>query len=93
MNDLISRTKLMEALDKKCTRYENHLVVPGWWTAMEVIEEQPTVDVEVVHGKWTLHDDGSATCSNCRRRSLWVWDFDNSDNFCKHCGADMRGRY
>ena len=47
--------------------------------------------VEAVHAKWKLHDDGSATCSNCRRRSLIVWDFDNHDNFCRHCGAKMDG--
>jgi hypothetical protein len=52
---------------------------------------QPTADVvEVRRGKWKLHDDGSATCSECGCRQLHIWDFDNHQNFCGVCGADMR---
>lgn len=40
-------------------------------------------------GKWTLHGDGSATCSECHFRQAWVWDPDNWQRFCGHCGAEM----
>lgn len=43
-------------------------------------------------GKWRLNKDGSGTCSECHRTRSDVWDMDNWDNFCSHCGADMRGR-
>lgn len=46
--------------------------------------------VEVKHGEWTLHPDGSGTCSNCNRTQKSVWDMDKWQKFCGHCGADMR---
>lgn len=41
-------------------------------------------------GKWRLNKDGSGTCSECHRTRNDVWDMDNWDHFCSHCGADMR---
>ena len=46
--------------------------------------------VEVKRGEWKLHPDGSGTCSCCNRTQKSVWDYDNAQNFCGHCGADMR---
>lgn len=46
---------------------------------------------EVKRGEWKLHPDGSGTCSCCNSTQKSVWDFDNAQNFCGHCGADMRG--
>lgn len=43
------------------------------------------------HGGWELNKDGSATCKLCGKTQKNVWDFDNYQNFCGHCGADMRG--
>lgn len=52
---------------------------------------QISADVRpVVRGKWTLNKDGSGTCSECGRVQTSCWDIDNWDNFCHHCGADMR---
>ena len=45
----------------------------------------------VVRGKWTLHDDGSGTCSECGIRQMLVWDDDNWMNYCGNCGACMEG--
>ena len=56
----------------------------------EQIRAQPTADVvEVRHGKWELHNDGSGTCSHCKTRQKHIWDFDNSQNYCGRCGAKM----
>lgn len=56
------------------------------------IADAPTADVvEVKRGEWKLHPDGSGTCSCCNRTQKSVWDYDNAQNFCGHCGADMRG--
>lgn len=50
-----------------------------------------SLDVRPVkHGKWTLNKDGSGTCSECGFVQNNCWDLDNWDNFCHHCGADMR---
>ena len=62
-------------------------------SVLDSIDAQPTADVvEVKHGEWVSHHpDGSAICSVCGRKQKDVWDFDNWQNFCGHCGADMRG--
>ena len=57
-----------------------------------IITRQPIADVaEVKHGKWKLHSDGSGTCNVCGKLQNCIWDMDNWQNFCGHCGADMRG--
>lgn len=57
------------------------------------IEEAPTIDPDSLRpkGRWTLNRDGSGTCSECHRTRSDVWDMDTWDNYCSHCGADMRG--
>lgn len=57
-----------------------------------VLMQAPTADVvEVRHGEWVLHKDGSGTCSECQFTQKNVWDFENWQNFCGHCGAKMDG--
>lgn len=57
----------------------------------ERINKIPAADVALVRrGKWTLNKDGSGTCSECGRRQEACWDLDGWDNFCHHCGCDMR---
>jgi hypothetical protein len=48
--------------------------------------------VEVVHSKWILYTDGSGECERCHTRQKNVWDFENWQNFCGHCGAKMDGK-
>lgn len=48
--------------------------------------------IPVVHGRWILHPNGDGTCDQCGRYQKAIWDFDNQQNFCGHCGADMRER-
>ena len=42
-------------------------------------------------GEWILHDGGEGTCPKCRTRQKDVWDYDNMQNYCGHCGAKMKG--
>ena len=57
-----------------------------------IITRQPVANVtEVKRGEWKLHPDGSGTCSVCGKHQVCIWDLDNWQNFCGHCGADMRG--
>lgn len=54
------------------------------------IKLAPTADVaEVKHGHWILHSDGSGTCTRCGFTQKNVWDYDNWQNFCGHCGTKM----
>jgi len=56
-----------------------------------IIIRQPVADVvEVKHGKWKLYSDGSGICSVCGKHQKHIWDMDHWQNFCGHCGADLR---
>ena len=83
MDDYISRSAVCEALNSE-----------GYTKNMRVhkkVLKIPAADVvERKKGKWKLHNDGSATCSECGFVQLCAWDMDSWDNFCHHCGADMR---
>lgn len=46
----------------------------------------------VVHDLWEMHPDGSGTCCNCHFTQKNVWDYDNWQNYCGHCGAKMDGK-
>lgn len=45
----------------------------------------------VKHGHWVLKGNGNADCSICGYRSTRVYDDDNADHYCRHCGAKMDG--
>lgn len=45
----------------------------------------------IKHGKWINCMNGNATCSECRIRQKDVYDFDNEQHYCGHCGAKMDG--
>ena len=101
MGDYIEREAAIEAVKKerdytgKFTFEEEHAWAVGFQQgitfALSDVSAIPAADVrEVKRGKWTLHKDGSATCSVCKFVQNSAWDLDNWDNFCHHCGADMR---
>ena len=43
MNDLISRSALLKALEKEERECEDAGMVPSWWSAYNIIKNQPTV--------------------------------------------------
>lgn len=52
----------------------------------------PAADVApVVHGEWINCNGGNATCSHCKTRQKNVYDDENEQRFCGHCGAKMDG--
>ena len=42
-------------------------------------------------GEWIFHKDGSATCNQCNTTQKHIWDMDNFQSYCGHCGAKMKG--
>lgn len=58
---------------------------------MHRILEQPTIEPKRQKGKWIRHKDGSATCNQCGFKQTAIWDLDGWQNYCGHCGCDMRG--
>lgn len=86
--------KEVRLIDANAVDYENIMCSQSqlhWLNA--IIEQQPTIDPESLRpkGRWRLNKDGSGTCSECHRTRNDVWDMDNWDNFCSHCGAKMEG--
>lgn len=47
--------------------------------------------IPVVHGEWINCNGGNATCSHCKTRQKNVYDDENEQRFCGHCGAKMDG--
>ena len=57
----------------------------------EEISKIPTIDPEELRpmSAWKLNKDGSGTCKRCHCTQMAVWDYDNWQNYCGHCGAKM----
>ena len=99
--DTISRQDAIDALmdfDKKLrkinwyqyphTEYECR----GVDEAIVKIENVPSAQPERKTGRWLIREGISdAQCSECKMYFRDVYDMDNSDAFCRHCGAKMEG--
>ena len=86
-NDLISRAALVEDLSYCAPElfFDKDFL-------LHKIMRQSVIDaVPVVHGHWIYKKSGRAECSVCHHDFVGVYDLDNSDNFCRHCGAKMDG--
>ena len=56
----------------------------------EDIYDAPTVDAEPKRGEWVVNpNDGRPSGWKCNQCGF---NGDSWDNFCRHCGADMRGK-
>ena len=66
-------------------------IVEGFAGALELLEDEPTVEANpVVRGEWLGCDMKTSICSECRTE----FDINRSVaikilNFCPNCGADM----
>jgi hypothetical protein len=90
MNDLISRSALIEKLEehieyKEFDYYQEEPLINMSFEQLEdIICSQPTV--EPVRGEWSwgiLHK--APMCTNCKCEA------EEETNFCPNCGCDMRG--
>lgn len=74
----------------------------GWscstdlWAVEEWLNNLPTIEAKpVVHGEWEkVCDEKDWRCTACGSVFCFpVGDpIRNKDNYCSHCGADMRGK-
>lgn len=60
-----------------------------WAVSMTQIQNVPTIE-ERKKGHWIFLKNGNAICSECGFEQVSAYDWDNWDNFCHHCGTDMR---
>ena len=87
-----------EYIDRALLRESFNEVLPDFWGVMQgeeifaVIDSIVPADVApVVHGEWINRMNGNATCSVCGLRSKAVYDLDNEQHYCGHCGAKIDG--
>lgn len=74
----------------KCARTSTTNKMTMAERVLDKLDEAPTIEAEPVrHGRWKLLNDGNGICSECKCRTVAVWDFDNSLRYCPHCGATM----
>lgn len=98
-NDLISRTSLIEAMDKVRFQVnvseENGKTRPfiDYANILRCIEEQPTAyDVEKVVAEWKYSPkEDIATCKSCSYEHYLGTYHQYATNFCPNCGAKMNG--
>lgn len=99
MSDLISRSALMEKVNKIETnfyfdQFGKYNPVLKTVKIINCIEDAPTVDaVPVVRGEWkrVTHSRGGHECSICKSYApSYVSGREHISNFCPNCGADMR---
>ena len=82
---LIERSVPLEGLDGSGIPYVVRAV------PVMFIDDAPTLDYKdlVPQGEWIDCRGGDATCSRCGIRQKAVYDDDNEQHFCGHCGARM----
>ena len=96
LNDLISRTAALEAIDGIKPIYKEQLAMKALcWAAVKTI--QPVDAVPVVHGRWIEIDEGDGDytydCSVCGLK-WWLSEGTPEENemkYCPRCGAKMDG--
>ena len=55
-----------------------------------LVDKTPTIEPERKTGKWiVLKHTKHAMCSECRRSFIDVYDLENWDHYCRHCGTVM----
>lgn len=60
--------------------------------AIEYVKQLPSAQPERKTATWLIRKwGGDAKCSNCGRYFKDVYDMENYDNFCRHCGTQMKG--
>ena len=59
--------------------------------ALEDFEPEIVEAAPVRHGHWIYKRGCWAECSECHHDYKDAYDLENSDNYCRHCGALMDG--
>jgi len=58
----------------------------------KMLKELPPAQPYYVTGYWLIRKWGDdAKCSNCGKTFKDVYDMENYDGFCRHCGTKMEG--
>ena len=61
--------------------------VQAWLHELKTLKAHP--NRTVIEAKWIIGDNAWASCSNCKHSYPDVYDLENFDLYCRHCGASM----
>ena len=85
--DIVSRQVAIDALMDEFKRVPTTAI-----RAKNRIDRLPSAQPERKTGRWLIRNGISdAQCSECKMYFSDVYDVENSDAFCRHCGAKMEG--
>lgn len=90
-DDLISRVAAIDAICDNCDAVKASC--PHYPCGRyKALEKLPSAQPERKTGWWLIREGISdAQCSKCKMYFRDVYDMENSDAFCRHCGAKMEG--
>lgn len=90
-DDLISRQAAIDG--KICIQQSNGVeICDDYAVPVEYLKQLPPAQPERKTATWLIRKwGGDAKCSNCGRYFKDVYDMENYDNFCRHCGTQMKG--
>ena len=87
VEDMVSRRAAIDALMDEFKRVPTTAI-----RAKNRIDRLPSAQPERKTGRWLIRKGISdAQCSECKMYFSDVYDVENSDAFCRHCGAKMEG--
>ena len=89
MSDTISRQAAIDAMAELQGRAASKGELTGISKAWQKIKKLPSVKPK--RGRWILDRSGAYCCSECMEPCASYVMMRPRDNFCKMCGADMRG--
>ena len=86
-SDLIIRQAVIDLWE----RYHPYIAVKANEFDRE-LRKLPSAQPERKPGKWLIREFGDdAQCSECGMYFKDAYDSENSDHYCRHCGAEMEG--
>ena len=86
---LIDVDELIVKIQKKLAIKDIKNLTEQEMVVVKMIIDSPSVDVEPKRGEWVVNpNDGRPSGWKCNQCGF---NGDSWDNFCRHCGADMRG--
>lgn len=89
MNDLISRRKAIEAVEKE-SQIDGAYGYMDTKSIVDLLNDLPSVQPEQKHGRWVKYKNWYA-CSECGNEMFFAGTYDESQHYCYNCGARMDG--
>lgn len=93
---LCVKKNVYNACDRDCENCElvqdAEEIITMYSCVISMLQAQPNHTEKVEKAYWIVRRNSNyATCSNCSHSYIDVYDLEDFDNYCRHCGAKMVG--